>query len=84
MKRGFLYGETAPERPCLVTDKPEEISVTDLHATILHRNGHLAEDGLRRREAAVLCDARRQRAAGQGVVCNGAGIASCRVALLAQ
>jgi hypothetical protein len=33
MKRGFLYGETAEERPCLVTKNP--ISISDLHATIL-------------------------------------------------
>ena len=39
MKRGFLYGETAPERPCLVTDKSKEISVTDLHATIFTAMG---------------------------------------------
>src|SRR5207249_6995697 len=32
MKRGFLYGESAPERPCLATKNP--ISVADLHATI--------------------------------------------------
>jgi hypothetical protein len=32
MKRGFLYGETAEERPCLVTKDP--ISIADLHATI--------------------------------------------------
>jgi hypothetical protein len=32
VKRGFLYGETAPERPCLVTKN--HLSVTDLHATI--------------------------------------------------
>lgn len=31
-KRGLLYGESAPERPCLTTQNP--ISVTDLHATI--------------------------------------------------
>jgi hypothetical protein len=31
-KKGFLYGETAPERPCLAVKDP--ISVTDLHATI--------------------------------------------------
>ncbi|HEY2759562.1 MAG TPA: DUF1501 domain-containing protein [Pirellulales bacterium] len=35
MKRGYLYGETATERPCLVTDKSKEISVSNLHATIL-------------------------------------------------
>jgi len=32
MKRGFLYGETARERPCIATKNP--ISVSDLHATI--------------------------------------------------
>jgi hypothetical protein len=36
-KRGFLYGETAPERPCLVTKNP--VSLTDLHATIMHIMG---------------------------------------------
>jgi hypothetical protein len=32
IKRGFLYGETAPERPCLTTKNP--VSIPDLHATI--------------------------------------------------
>ena len=32
MKRGFLYGETAPERPLLVTKNP--ITIRDLHGTI--------------------------------------------------
>src|ERR1700758_3484146 len=32
MKRGFLYGETAAERPLVVTHNP--ISIRDLHATI--------------------------------------------------
>jgi hypothetical protein len=32
MKKGFLYGESAPERPCLAIKNP--ISVSDLHATI--------------------------------------------------
>jgi len=36
-KRGFLYGETAEERPCLVTKNP--VSLTDLHATIMHIMG---------------------------------------------
>ncbi|HVW36319.1 MAG TPA: DUF1501 domain-containing protein, partial [Pirellulales bacterium] len=31
MKRGFLYGESAPERPFMAVKNP--ISVTDLHAT---------------------------------------------------
>ena len=33
MKRGFLYGATADERPCVATVNP--VSVIDLHATIL-------------------------------------------------
>jgi hypothetical protein len=37
VKRGFLYGETAPERPCLVIKNP--VSLTDLHATIMHLMG---------------------------------------------
>ena len=31
-RKGVLYGETSPERPCVVTKDP--ISITDLHATI--------------------------------------------------
>jgi hypothetical protein len=37
MKKGFLYGESAPERPCLVTANP--ITITDLHATIMTAMG---------------------------------------------
>jgi hypothetical protein len=37
VKRGYLYGETAAERPCLVTKNP--VSVTDMHATIMHIMG---------------------------------------------
>src|SRR5262249_17806582 len=37
MKRGFLYGETARERPLLVTKNP--ITIPDLHATILAAMG---------------------------------------------
>ena len=37
MKKGFLYGESAPERPCNAIKDP--ITVTDLHATILTAMG---------------------------------------------
>lgn len=37
MKRGFLYGETAPERPLVVTRNP--VPIKDLHATILTAMG---------------------------------------------
>lgn len=36
-KRGYLYGETAVERPCLVTKNP--VSLSDMHATIMHLMG---------------------------------------------
>ncbi len=37
VKRGFLYGETAAERPCLAIKNP--VSVSDMHATIFHALG---------------------------------------------
>ncbi len=37
MKRGFLYGETAPERPCVAIRNP--VTVSDLHATIFTAMG---------------------------------------------
>lgn len=37
VKKGFLYGRTADERPCKVVDKP--IRIEDLHATLYHAMG---------------------------------------------
>lgn len=37
MKKGFLYGKTADERPCLAIENP--VSITDLHATIFTAMG---------------------------------------------
>lgn len=37
MKRGFLYGESAAERPCVATKNP--VSISDLHATIFQAMG---------------------------------------------
>jgi len=37
VKKGFLYGASAPERPCLAVKNP--VTVTDLHATIFHAMG---------------------------------------------
>ena len=37
MKRGYLYGETSPERPCVATAHP--VTIPDLHATILTAMG---------------------------------------------
>ena len=37
IKKGFVYGKTADERPCTTIDKP--MPVEDLHATIFHALG---------------------------------------------
>lgn len=37
MKRGFLYGKTADERPLVAVENP--VSVTDMHATIMKAMG---------------------------------------------
>src|SRR5436190_6757727 len=37
IKKGFLYGETAAERPLVTTKNP--VSIRDLHATIFHAMG---------------------------------------------
>ncbi len=37
MKKGFLYGETAPERPLIAIKDP--VTITDLHATIMTAMG---------------------------------------------
>ncbi len=37
IKRGYLYGATADERPCVAIDKP--VTISDLHATIFHAMG---------------------------------------------
>ena len=69
MKKGFLYGETAAERPLVDDEEPGQHprpARDDLHG-----DGHLAEDGVRRREAAVLRDRGRQGRAGDGPVREG-------------
>ena len=37
IKKGFVYGRTADERPCTTIEKP--MPVEDLHATIYHALG---------------------------------------------
>lgn len=37
VKKGFLYGKTADERPCVAIENP--VSITDLHATIFRAMG---------------------------------------------
>jgi uncharacterized protein (DUF1501 family) len=43
MKKGMVYGETAPERPLVATSNP--VSVTDLHATIMAAMGISPDTG---------------------------------------
>jgi hypothetical protein len=37
MRKGLLYGQTSPERPCVAIENP--VSITDLHATIFRAMG---------------------------------------------
>ena len=37
MKKGFLYGKTADERPCVAIENP--VSISDLHATMFTAMG---------------------------------------------
>ena len=37
MKKGFVYGKTADERPCTTIENP--VTIEDLHATIYHALG---------------------------------------------
>jgi hypothetical protein len=37
LKKGFLYGKTADERPCSIVENP--VTIEDLHATIFHAVG---------------------------------------------
>jgi hypothetical protein len=43
IKRGFLYGKTADERPCRIIENP--VTIEDLHATIYHALGIPADTG---------------------------------------
>ena len=37
IKKAFMYGKTAEERPCIAIENP--VTIPDLHATILHAMG---------------------------------------------
>ncbi len=45
MKRGFVYGETAPERPLMAIKNP--VSIENLHANHHDGDGYQSEDGFR-------------------------------------
>ena len=44
MKKGFVYGKTADERPCIAVENP--VSITDLHATIYRAMGISPRTGM--------------------------------------
>jgi Protein of unknown function (DUF1501) len=44
IKKGFLYGKTAEERPCTTIESP--VTITDLHSTIYHSLGISPRDGV--------------------------------------
>ena len=52
MKRGYLHGRTADERPCKTIEK--RVVIEDLHASIYHAVGHLSQAFLRDRKAPLL------------------------------
>ena len=58
VKRGFLYGKTADERPCSTIENP--VTIEDLHATIYRAMGIPRGPGLRGRKAPGVRDQRRQ------------------------
>ena len=60
MKRGFVYGKTADERPCTTIENP--VPLEDLHATMYQRAGHRAHAVLRDGEAARSMSPRTARA----------------------
>ena len=50
VKKGFVYGKTADERPCTTIENP--VVMENLHATMYHALGIRARHVLRRRAAA--------------------------------
>jgi hypothetical protein len=52
IKRGFVYGKTADERPCTTIESP--VPVEDLHATIYHALGKSSDPIVRCGEAACV------------------------------
>ena len=61
MKRGYLHGKTADERPCKTVEK--RVVIEDLHASIYRAVGISPEAELRNRETPVLRHSRRPRPA---------------------
>ena len=43
-KKGYLHGETAPERPCSIVKDP--VTITDLHATLYNALGIAPDAGV--------------------------------------
>ena len=76
IKKGFVYGKTADERPCTTIENP--VVMEDLHATMYHALGIAARHGVRRRAAAGLCDQGRQGRADPRFVCVGRSSATMK------
>ena len=66
IKKGFVYGKTADERPCTTIENP--VVMEDLHATMYHALGIAPDTLVRRRTAAGLRDEGRQGRADPGAV----------------
>ena len=66
IKKGFVYGKTADERPCTTIENP--IAYRGSARDDLSRARHSARHRLRRREAARSTSPRRHRQAAPGVV----------------
>ena len=66
IKKGFVYGKTADERPCTTIENP--VADRGSARDDLPRARHPARHRLRRREAPGLRDAGRQGQADQGAV----------------
>ena len=72
MKRGFLYGKTAEERPLVAVENPGHG-----HRSARHdhdRDGDQPQDRIRHRRPPVLRDPGRQGPAGDGHLCVSIGL----------
>jgi arylsulfatase A-like enzyme len=65
VKKGYLYGETADERPLIATKNP--VSVMDLHATIMTAMGISPKTEFDHRRPPLLRHRGRQGQTGDGI-----------------
>jgi hypothetical protein len=67
VKKGFLYGKTAPERPCIAIENP--LNVTDLHATLMHAMGISPKTVFEIEQRPFYVTEDGERSAAHGTVC---------------